>query len=190
MSNVVLIFAVIIVLATLGVVMVCYKCSDKFTNLSKLKENFSPVGWTRNCPPPSPPALLPSTAYGPMTGPLNAMYRKFGVRSDGKNVVGSLSPGAVFKCKDREKCPPLSVKGCNREEPSPVVRENMPLGWGGTMSGPYAGMSGCASNVNGITKMSYDNPYGATTPYGDQMYGMCVKGESNPFDNQPYKTIF
>ena len=71
----------------------------------------------------------------------------------------------------------------------PNFPDNVALGWGGTMSGPYAGNSGCASNVNGITRMSYNTAYGQTTPWGDQMYGICEKGESNPFDSQPYNTF-
>jgi len=162
MSNVILIFAVIVVLTTLGIVMVCYRCSDKFTNISKLRENFSPLGWTSHCPQPIEKNM----------------------------VIGSISPGSVFQCKDKDFCVPLRGRGCGVSSVPPLVDNVVPLGWGGVMSGPWAGPEGCASGVNGVTKMSYENHYGATTPYGDQMYGMCVKGESNPFDREPYRTFF
>ena len=208
--NCVLIFGVIVILAVLGVIMLLCKISDNFTNLQKIKENFSPTGWDRNCPPPKPRAVATSVADGPLTGPLDRVYNPktgkfervyhpFGVKSDGRDIIGTSGPGAVYKCKDKEDCPNIQVKGCRREELVPDFPDNLPLGWGGTMSGPYAGTPGCASNVNGINKMSFKNAYGETTKSspdqrrkgpGNQMYGMCVKGSSNPFDKKPYHMVF
>jgi hypothetical protein len=160
-SNCLLIFGVIIIIATLGMVMYMYKCSDGFRNLTKITESFSPIGWTQNCPPPRM----------------------------GNDIIGSCGPGCIYKCKYKKNCPNLEVGGCGKHI-IPTIYEEIPLGWGGTMSGPYAGQSGCASGINGVANMSYRNEYGSTTPYGDQMYGMCDRSESNPFDNAPYGTFY
>lgn len=130
----ILIFGVVIVFATLGIIFWCCQ------NLENFRENFSPTGWTRDCP---------------------------------HGTVGSMrqcGPGCWTKSK-------IFSKGCKVKEPK--VR-GLPLGWGGTVTGPYAGPSGCTSNVNGVMKRSKRNPYGQVEP---QMYGMCVMGSENAFDN-------
>lgn len=176
----VLIFAIIIIIVIFGIIMLI--CNQYQT------ENFSPTGWSINCPQPIPPAVGASVANGPLAYGVGK-YKPFGVQSDGKNIIGTCGPGCVYKCKNKNNCPNLQVKGCRRNEKIPHYPNNQPLGWGGTMSGPYVGISGCASNVNGITKMSFKNANGQTTPYGNQMYGMCVKGAQNPFDENPYHTF-
>lgn len=138
----VLIFGVIVIFATLGVIFWCYHNSDGFTNVKKLKEHFSPTGWTRDCPYYGD---IPSTECG---------------------------PGCYTTSN-------LGIKGCRRKVSKPTLKR-LPLGWGGTMTGPYAGSSGCASNVNGVMKNSKRNPYGIVGP---QMYGMCVMGSDNAFEN-------
>lgn len=213
--NCLFVFAVIIVLAILGIFMYTCYISENFTNMLKLQEHFSPTGWTRNCPQPNPRAVGTSVAYGPLTGPLGRkfnkktgkfekVYKPFGIQSDsiirGKsniskgNVIGTCGPGCVYKCKNRKDCPNL-VKGCAPKERIPNYPNNLPLGWGSTVSGPYAGESGCASNINGINKMSFETPYGSTfklspngkhLPSGNQMYGVCTKGSMNPFDKPAY----
>ena len=193
---VILIFAVIVILATFGVIGFICKCSDNFTNLTKLKESFSPTGWTKNCPQPHPRAVSPDMALGEMTGPLNQWWnniKKNNIKKTSKEhfgnkkqVIGKCGPGCVYKCKEGESCPNVEVTGCRRYERKPTLIENVPLGFGTTMSGPYSGPSGCASNVNGITRMGYGNPYGYTAPYGNQMYGFCEKGKPNPFNKNPY----
>lgn len=166
-----LIFSAILIVSITGILMVCYNCSDKFTNMKKLVENFSPTGWTQNCPAPKGVVLSQSSVYGP--------DRKY--FADKK--MGKCGPGCVYSGDEQ------GTEGCRRRVPKVENPENTPLGWGGTMVTPRSGDSGCASNVNGIRKMSNKNPYGEISPDGNQMYGFCVKGEMNPFDEDHYSTF-
>lgn len=100
--------------------------------------------------------------------------------SNGK-IVGTQSPGSVFICNDMENCPNIVIKGCDKSKEIVNLRDNLPLGWGSTMTGPYA-QNNCMSNVNGINKPSMRNPYGKVYPEGDQMYGFCEKGTPNAFE--------
>lgn len=160
-SSLIFILAVIILLIVFGIV----SC-----NLKSI-EGFSPMGFTQNCPN-GKGMLSPRMAYG----------RKFGhIRRDG-SVYGSNSPGSVFKCDNVRGCPNLNIKGCAKKMDIPIVRENLPLGWGTTMTGPYAD-NNCLSGINGVNKASMENPYGRVYPEGDQMYGFCEKGIDNFFSN-------
>ena len=136
-------------------------------------EKFSPTGWTQNCP--NAAALSPKMAYGePWT---STGWKKF----DGK-VVGSYSPGSVFQCNDSD-CSMITTKGCARKDTKGVMlKENIPIGWGSTMTGPYAD-NNCMSGINGVNKASMKNPYGKVYPEGKQMYGFCEKGVNNYFSD-------
>ena len=123
------------------------------------------MGTTQNCPEANPTALSPRMAYG----------NKFGWKNIDGQIVGSYSPGSVFKCNNQKDCVNISVNGCPKKEDIPTVRENLPLGWGSTMTGPYAG-NYAMSNVNNINRSSMKNPYGKVYPDGDQMYGFFERG--------------
>lgn len=155
----------------LGVVIIFVVC---FCFLVKSKkEPFSPDGWTQNCPPASPNALSPKMAYGPP-------WRSSEIISvDGDYIAGSVSPGSVFKCNNNDKCPPM-VQSCGKVIDAPQL-ESLPLGWGSTMTGPYAD-NWALSGVNGINKATLRNPYGKVYPEGKQMYGFIEKGSRNYFD--------
>lgn len=71
-------------------------------------------------------------------------------------------------------------------------KEQFHVGEGGTISGRFSGEYGCASNVNGVNRMSYKTPYGDTFTNdnkGTQMYGVCEEGTNNTFDKDPYEYI-
>lgn len=153
-SNCLLIFGVVIIIAVTGMFMYMYKCSDGFTNIHKIKESFSPTGWTASSPPPSPTS----------------------------DIIGQCGPGCYYKCSDTKNCPNINVKNYGKKDRAPILRDNLPIGWGDTMTGPYAGPEGCSSNINGINRNSYMNPYGELG--NDQMYSFCEKGVTNPFTNQ------
>lgn len=133
-------------------------------------EHFSPTGWTQNCPAPQNQLLSPKMAYG----------RKFGWKRFGDNVAGSYSPGSVFQCKNPKQCSMINVRGCPHREDIPHLKEDLPLGWGSTITGPWA-QNSCMSNVNGINKASMRNPYGKVGQ--QQTYGFCEKGINNFFSD-------
>lgn len=170
-TGIVLVFVVILSIIMFGMFCVAKKSGSL--------EHFSPTGWTQNCPQAQPQALSPKMAYGPP-------WRQYGITKIGTGedsyIAGSYSPGSVFKCKNEKDCPMLNVRGCAKRENVPLIRDNLPLGWGSTMTGPYAG-NDCMMNVNGVNKPSMRNPYGKVYPYGDQMYGFCEKGANNYFDD-------
>lgn len=135
-----LICSVILIFLIFGSIVWCYNKSDGFTNIQRLKENFSPTGWTRDCP------------------------HQDHIKSE------DCGPGCYTTSK-------INKRGC-RKISKPNL-ENLPLGWGGTLS--IDGVDGfCVSNVNGVMKNSKRNPYGLM---GEQMYGMCVMGSDNAFEN-------
>lgn len=114
--------------------------------------------------------------------------------SENKLVSGSCGPGCEYQCYSQENCPNLKLKrhDCRGEQSltskvnwsyEPVLKSNLPLGYGSTMSVPYISSS-CTGNVNGVMKLSEGNRYGQMYPKGAQMYGMCVQGSSNPFDDR------
>lgn len=150
-------------------------------------ETFSPTGWTVGCPPPSrvrfvkgkSPDVFSGPLAVPLTGPLARRWNRdtHGFKPSFKITKGTFAgqvPGRYRK----------NVK--SRPKGRPKVRNNLPLGWGSTMSGPYAGPAGCSGNVNGVTRMSYSTPYGETFPFGGQMYGFCESTPSNPFNETCY----
>ena len=159
----IIIFSVIIVLIVFAIVC-CYRKT----------ENFSPTGWTQNCPNPRQTMLSPRMAYG-------KPWEQTGWKRFGKNyIAGSYSPGSVFKCKDPKNCSMIQSEGCPKKEDIPTLRENLPIGWGSTITGPYAD-NNCMSNINGVNKSSGKNPYGKVYPNGKQMYAFCEKGVNNYF---------
>lgn len=139
----------------------------------RTKERFSPTGWTQNCPPANPRPLSPKMAYGPPWRDSKV------IDVDGDYIAGSVSPGSVFKCNGGN-CPALGPS-CGTVGDVPQLRENLPLGWGSTMTGPYAD-NWSMSGVNGINKPTLENPYGKVYPHGKQMYGFIEKGSNNCFD--------
>jgi len=164
-ESLVLVFAVILSIIIFGIFCICRNPT----------EHFSPTGWTQNCPPAQPRALSPKIAYGPPWSP------EGWIDVDGKYIAGSYSPGSVFKCDNQKDCAMIQVKGCPKRENVPLLRDNLPVGWGSTMAGPYADNNGMM-NVNGVNKPTMRNPYGKVYPYGDQMYGFFEKGTNNYFD--------
>lgn len=119
--------------------------------------------------------LSPSDAYGqPWYKPKT--FKK------GKFIYGSQTPGSAFKCDSIADCPNLRVKGCSSKisDKAPTLQDNLPIGWGSTMSGPYAD-NDFMMNVNGINKPTFRNPYGYVYPKGDQMYGYAEEGSPNAF---------
>ena len=143
---------------------------------SNRTEGFSPTGWSANCPPASPRALSPNMANG-------LPWRKPGwISVDGDYIAGSYSPGSAFKCDNEKDCVNLKTSGCkSKKEDVPEVVEDLPLGWGSSMTGPYAD-NWAMSGVNGINKATLRNPYGRVYPKGKQMYGFLEKGSRNCFD--------
>ena len=159
-----IVFLIILTIVVFGIVCVCKKT-----------ENFSPTGFTQNCPR-GKGLISPNMAVG-------EPWRKTGfVKLDNGKIAGSQSPGSVFLCDDVENCPNLTISGCDNRKENVILKENIPLGWGSTMTGPYAG-NNCMSNVNGVNKPSMRNPYGKLYPEGDQMYSFCEPGTPNAFAN-------
>ena len=155
--TVLVIFAIVLVLIVFGIVCIFFPYSEKFT------PEVCPDGGN----------LISQNAL------LGEPWRKpFVTKLKNGKVIGSQSPGSLFQCDDIENCPNLNIKGCAKTKPHVDVRENLPLGWGSTMTGSYAG-NNCMSNVNGINMPSMKNPYGKVD--GDQMYGFCEKGTPNAF---------
>jgi hypothetical protein len=150
-------FAVILSLVVFG--LVCCKC--------KKVDTFGSVNCT------NAPLLSPKMAQG------RHGWKNF-KSGDTEYIAGSYSPGSVFKCRNPEDCPNITVNGCGGHIKPPLVKENLPLGWGSTMT--VTGET-CMSGVNGINKMSNRNPYGEIQPNGDQTVGYCVKGIDNCFSD-------
>jgi hypothetical protein len=150
-NELIFLLIVIIIIIIFGIVMTCC-CNNN--------EHFSPTGWSANCPPPDPRAISQYLA-------LKKNYKL----SDGKNTITPCGPGCV--CKN---CP--KIKGCSKKESTPKIIRGLPLGWGSTVTGSFAGRGneGCAININGINKMSMNDAY------KNQIYHTCVRGRSNPFD--------
>jgi len=100
---------------------------------------------------------------------------------------GGCGPGCKFQCKHGEVCPNMKIK--EKGKSSPILKKNLPLGYGSTMGGSYSGNSSCSNNVNGVMKLQKENRYGKLYPEGNQMYGYCVEGSENIFDTPYFKTI-
>lgn len=123
----------------------------------------------------------------------NANFRKEAL--EGKRLItGSCGPGCQFQCDNAENCPNMKLKGIKpkscKNNPkaglistAPKLEKNLPLGYGSTIAGSYAGNAACSGNVQGAMKLASGNRYGKLYPQGDQMYAPCVQGTNNPFDD-------
>ena len=122
----------------------------------------------------------------------NVKYQKQSL--EGKRLItGSCGPGCQFQCDDADNCPNMKLKGIKpkpcKHNPSPglistapKLEKNLPLGYGSTVAGSYAGNASCSGNVQGAMKLDSGNRYGKLFPEGEQMYAPCIQGTNNQFD--------
>lgn len=205
MDECIIVLLIIFALVTVGLIL--YFCknwcknetfmSNKNKNQNQKQNKNKKQKSVLNCPSSNFVALSPELAYSP--NPSSNEYKNgynYGVHDskitkkvNGK-IVGGCGPGCVYQCDSKDKCPNYSNVeevnvnfgcGCGCEK----FIENLPLGNGGTIFTYDKG--DCSSNVNGVNKKVYKNPYGKTFDgaSNNQMYGMCEEGSNNAFD-EPY----